>query len=643
MSEQLELDNATAGAEGLGDSRYPLLGNGGYDVQHYTLDFDVTDVESSSLDAVTTIEAQATQDLSSFNLDFTGFDLASITVNGQPAEFSRDGQELTVTPTHPINQGDDFAVEVQYSGSPQPTQSISVDEREIPTGWVPFMGGSYVLSEPNGAENYYPVNNHPLDKASYTFNVTTPKPYEVVANGILEETIDNGDTNTYVFEARDPMAGYLSTINIYEGFNTETETSANGVQIRNYFAEGIPEEQLAPFDRQPEMVDYFSEIFGPYPFEAYGSVVVNTPINVSALETQTLSIFGLEALARPDLESVVAHELAHQWFGDSVSLSDWGDIWLNESFATYAQGLWIEESAGGTEALNSWVQNQFAITAADFDNLVVPGEPPADDLFNYNSVYTWSSVGLHALRLEIGDEAFFDSLRTYTEHFQNGNVVPEDFIHITEEASGQELDPLFDRWFYSEELASIPELGLFAGTLGDDTVTGNEADETLAGLDGNDTLSGGGGADILIGNSGDDLLDSSGTANTLYGGTGDDLLDGSGTENALYGGTGNDTIFANGETNIVVSGDDGNDRDTIWLNGGNDIVLLAAGEGQDTINNFQLGKTNLVVDDIAQLSFTNGADGTQIMQGDDVLAIATDTSADLFSNNTDAIFATPTV
>lgn len=624
MSYWLESES-TAGAEGLGDSRYPLLGNGGYDVQHYTLDLNVTDVENNSLDATTTIEARSTQDLSSFNLDFVGFDIAGITVNGQPAQFSREGQELTITPTHLINQGDNFAVEVQYSGSPEPTRSISFAEREIPTGWTPFEGGSYVLSEPNGAENYYPVNNHPLDKATYTFRVTTPKPYEVAANGILEETIDNGDTNTYVFEARDPMASYLSTVNIYDGFNTETQTSADGVQIRNYFAEGIPEEQLAPFDRQPEMVDYFSEIFGPYPFEAYGSVVLDTPINVGALETQTLSIFGAEALASPELESIVAHELAHQWFGNSVSLSDWGDIWLNESFATYAQGLWIEESQGGTEALNGWVQNQFATAAVDFDNLVVPGEPPADDLFNVNSVYTWSSLGLHALRLEIGDEAFFNSLMTYSDRFEDSNVTPEDFINITEEASGQELDPLFDRWFYSEELASIPELGLHAGTLCDDTVTGNEANETLAGLDGNDTLSGGGGVNTLIGNSGDDLLDASGTVNIFYGGTG------------------NDIIFANGENNVVVNENDGNDSDTIWLNGGNDTVFLAAGEGQDTINNFQLGKTNLVVEDRALLTFTNGASGTQIMQGEDVLAIATDISADVFSSNTDTIFAASTV
>jgi aminopeptidase N len=630
MNNQLSgSQTPVAGGNGVGDSRYPQLGNSGYDVQQYNLDLNVVDVASSNLDATTTIEAKATQSLSSFNLNFAGFEIESIVVNGQTAEFSRDGDELTVTPTEALHQGDDFTVEVKYKGSPEPTQSLSFSSEEsstFPVGWVTHNGGSYVVGEPNGAETFYPVNNHPLDKATYNFRVTTPKPYEVAANGVLEETIDNGDTNTYVFEANDPMASYLSTVNIYKGFNTETQTSPDGVPIRNYFAEGIPEEKLEPFKRQPEMIDYFSEIFGSYPFEVYGSAVVNTPINVDALETQTLSVFGLEALDNPKLEETVAHELAHQWFGNSLSLSDWGDIWLNESFATYAQGLWVEESQGGSEALNGWVKEQFANVALDFDNLVAPGNPPGDDLFNFNSIYTWGSVGLHALRQEIGDEAFFDSLKTYTESFQGGNVTPEDFISITEEASNQELDAFFDRWFYTETLTSIPELGLFAGTAEGDTLNGTNANdsEVLSGLDGNDTLIGNGGVNVLVGNSGDDLLE------------------GGGTQNNYYAGTGNDTIYAKGETNLIYSGDDGNDNDTIWLNGGTNQVILTAGSGQDVINNFQVGSTTLFVDNIEQLSFVGSADGTRIMQGDDLLAVATSQSADVFSSNIDTIFQSAT-
>lgn len=179
------------------------------------MDLNVADVETSELNGTTTIEADATQDLSSFNLDFIGFEIDSITVNGKSAEFSRDGQELTITPAESLRAGESFTVEVEYEGSPEQINTVSIPF-PVPTGWVNFDGGSFVLSEPDGAANYYPVNDHPLDKASYTFRVTVPEPFEVAANGVLEETIDNGDSTTYVFEAQDPMASYLTTVNISE-------------------------------------------------------------------------------------------------------------------------------------------------------------------------------------------------------------------------------------------------------------------------------------------------------------------------------------------------------------------------------------------------------------------------------------------
>jgi aminopeptidase N len=438
------------GASGLGDSLYPGFGNGGYDAQHYTVDLNVTDVETSALNGTTTLEAKATEDLSRFNLDFIGFAIDGITVNGKPATFSRDGQELTITPAAPLHANDPFTVTVNYSGSPEPITSVAIP---VPTGWVNFEGGSFVLSEPDGAANYYPVNDHPLDKASYTFRVTVPDPYEVAANGILTSTKDNGDTTTYVFEASDPMASYLTTVDISQ-FNLETGQSANGVPIRNYFAEGISDDLLKPFELQPKMIDFFSTVFGPYPFELYGAVVMNTETG-SALETQTLSIFGLDQLGRSSTEETVAHEASHQWFGDSVSVADWSDIWLNESFATYAQGLWIEYTQGH-DAFNEWIQGEYDYVSENLADLVPPGEPPADDLFN-SGVYDWGALGLQALRLTVGDDSFFDTLKTYYDRYKGGNATTEDFIHVAEALSGQDLSGLFDRWIYSEDLAALPQ------------------------------------------------------------------------------------------------------------------------------------------------------------------------------------------
>lgn len=441
------------GAPGLGDLLYPNFGNGGYDVQQYILDLNVSDVATSTLTATTTIEANATQDLSSFNLDFIGFTINGITVNGQLATFSREGQELTITPATPLLDGEPFTVEVDYQGAPEQITSVAIP---VPTGWVIFDDGSYVLSEPDGAANYYPVNDHPLDKAAYTFRVTVPDPYEVAANGVLEQTIDNGDSTTYVFEARDPMASYLTTVNI-DQFDLETDVTATGVPIRNFFGEGIDPTLLEPFDLQPEMIEFFTDLFGPYPFELYGAVVMNTETG-TALETQTLSIFGLDQLDSPNLEEIIAHEAAHQWFGNSVTLADWRDIWLNEGFATYSQGLWIEYKQG-SEALNDWVKEQYEFVAENIEDLVPPGEPPANDLFNAG-VYEWGALALHALRLEIGDEEFFDTLQTYYDRFRGGNVTTQDFISVAEDVSGKELSSFFDRWLYSEELQPIPELGL---------------------------------------------------------------------------------------------------------------------------------------------------------------------------------------
>lgn len=456
VPEEAVGEQAEAGSSGLGDSYYPGFGNGGYDVTHYTLDITVDDMSTSDLTAITTIEATATEDLRSFNLDFIGFRIDSVTVNGVTADSSRKGQELTITPLKPLVKGQSFITVIRYNGSPEEMESVALP---IQTGWVTLDGGSFVLSEPDGAASFYPVNDHPLDKATYTFRVTVPEPLEVAANGVLTETLDNGDTTTFTFELRDPMASYLATINIDE-FDIETMESEGGIPIRNYYSADLPDEVRKPFARQGQMLDYFSEVFGPYPFEVYGSLVMDTEFG-AALENQTLSIYGMDMidLDNPeDTELVVAHELAHQWFGDSVSVADWSDIWLNEGFATYSEGLWLEHLYG-RDGLDDFVKYQYDQVASYPEYFVPPGDPPADDLFN-GGVYLWGGLVLHALRLEIGDEAFFETLKTYFVMYKNGNATTDDFIAVAEKVSGEELSEFFDMWLYSEKIPPIPEMGL---------------------------------------------------------------------------------------------------------------------------------------------------------------------------------------
>nr|AUN37585.1 metallopeptidase [uncultured bacterium] len=445
------------GAPGMGDSLYPDFGNGGYDVQHYTLDITVAP-KNFSLTGITTIEAKATEDLSRFNLDLVGLTVDSITVNDAAATFTRDGQELQITPAQALTNGSMFTVEVHYNGIPSSYTSVALP---VLTGWVPYNDGpscpcSYVLSEPDGAATFFPVNDHPLDKATYTIKVTVPKPYNVATNGVQKVT-DNGSTTTTVSEVTSPMASYLTTIDISQ-FDLVTDPGTKGgVPIRNFFEKNVNQATRDLFKTQDEMISYFSSVFGPYPFDVYGALMLNIGPG-GALEDQTLSIFGTDTVSTDNDQSevTIAHELSHQWFGDSVSVGDWSDIWLNEGFATYAEGLWIEHTQGA-DALKDWVKSNYTYVAGA--DLTPPGQAPADDLFNEGTYYR-GGLTLAALRAKVGDTDFFNILKQWYQRHKGGNVRTADFIALSNEISGQDLTQFFDAWLNEKPLPPIPELGL---------------------------------------------------------------------------------------------------------------------------------------------------------------------------------------
>ncbi len=446
------IDNAAhAGQDGLGDTLYPTLGNSGYDALHYTLDLSV-DVASNVVSGTSTMRAQASKPLSSFNLDFEKFNISAITVNGAVAGYSQQGEELAITPTTELRLANIFTVTVAYRGTPntQPNGSILGDKEYAP-GWSHYRGGTFVASEPSGAASFFPANDHPCDKALYTFRITVPKPYIVAANGTLKEKTDNGQLSTYLFETRDPMASYLVTIDIAK-FDLQTEQGPGGLPIRNYFEKGIDTTTRDYFKRTPEMIQYFSTLFGPYPFDVYGAVVLDEPLGF-AIETQTLSLFGQQiGSSRVDAEQVVAHELSHMWFGDSVSLSQWRDIWLNEGFASMSEWLWIEHTQGKA-AYDSYVRGVYRESRNSA--LSAPGNPTADDLFS-PSVYLRGGLTLYALRKEIGDDSFFKTLQVYASHYRNSNATTQDFISVAQEISGKKLGDFFNNWLYSEAMPSLP-------------------------------------------------------------------------------------------------------------------------------------------------------------------------------------------
>ncbi|MCW5874570.1 MAG: M1 family metallopeptidase [Anaerolineales bacterium] len=444
---------AEAGDPGLGDPYYPHLGNGGYDVQHYHVELDV-DMARQHLDGRVRIDAIATQTLGSFNLELAGMQVHRIQVQDQLVEYTRDGVELTLTPTQPVEAGEAFEVWVEYSGRPGEGMDFgSMNEFEVGWGWYPDGEGAYVAAEPSGNSTWMPLNEHPSDKATYSYAITVVKPYMAAANGVLQETIDNGDTRTFVWNSASPMASYLATVGIGR-FDIETSTGPNGLLIRDYFEQDIPQETRNDFGRTPEMIALFNELVGPYPFEVTGVIVHDIDFGF-ALETQTMSVFGSGFTD----EYVVAHELAHQWFGNSVGLNCWQDLWLNEGFATYMSALW-NEHAYGEQALHDEIRMYYLQVALSGPFAAPPGHPGADDLFNFG-VYYRGALALHALRERVGDETFFAILQTYYARFRDSNAVTADFVAVAQEVSGQDLQEFFDAWLYAKDVPDIPEMGLY--------------------------------------------------------------------------------------------------------------------------------------------------------------------------------------
>ena len=270
----------------------------------------------------------------------------------------------------------------------------------------------------------------------------------VAANGLLIDEIDQGDSRTFVWEAGDPMASYLATINIAE-FDVIREEGPDGLPIINFFPPERSRWLQRDFAPTAEMISYFSELVGPFPFESYGAIVMDVPFG-GALETQTRPVFGRAAT----MEMIVAHELAHQWFGNSISLAHWQDIWLNEGFATYLHHLWTEQTKGKT-VFDATMRGMY--TTMKLRQMPPPGKPDLVDLFS-PSVYTRGAWTLHALRLAVGDDTFFQILRTYYARFQNSNATTADFIAVAEEVSGQALDDLFQAWLYDEAVPDVPGL-----------------------------------------------------------------------------------------------------------------------------------------------------------------------------------------
>jgi len=449
----------TSGAPGIGDPYYPNYGNGGYQVRKY--DLDVTyDPATDVLDGVAGIKASATKSLCSFNLDLVGMTVRSIEVNGVRARWSRTEHELTVIPKSPIERGK-FEVKVRYDGVPHEFV-LQLPGFELRTGFMATPDGATVAGQPEVAAGWFPVNDHPLDKAQYSFDVTVPKGYEVAANGFLTGRETRRGWTTYEWDAREPMASYLATIDI--GFWDVHKWRTNtGLPVYDAVDSAITGGLRSVIDsslaRQGEVLDVLGGAFGPYPFSTVGAIVDNQDDLFFALETQTRPVysklFWLDADGNPvNGDSVVVHELAHQWFGDKIALARWQDIWLNEGFATYAEWLWAEHEGQATPQ-EMFRATYDAIPADDPFWDVVIGDPTVEFLFD-DPVYVRGAMTLQALRNEVGDHDFWRIVRRWAAQ-RDGHGTTSEFIALAERISGQQLDKFFDVWLFTGEKPASPD------------------------------------------------------------------------------------------------------------------------------------------------------------------------------------------
>ncbi|GAA2116302.1 M1 family metallopeptidase [Nocardioides bigeumensis] len=429
---------AEAGAPGIGDPYFPLDGNGGIDVLHY----DVRDryaFGSRRLTGRTRLDVRATQALTSFHLDLL-LAVRGVHVDGAKAAYRKVGKhELRITPARPLASGQEFRVTVAYAGRPA-TKSYAGE-----SNWLANAHEVVTMNEPHMAPWWFPANDHPLDKATFDLRITVPKGKQVIANGLPQGQRTRGAWTTHHWRAADRMATYLAFFAAGD-FAVDRGTSG-GVPWINAASRHLPgngpKVALRWLGKTPRITKWLASELGEYPFRSNGGLVTSLGVGF-ALENQTRPTYPYVGGGSTWL---LVHELAHQWFGDSVSIAGWRDIWLNEGFASYFEYRWAETHGG--QSVDSWLRHTYTFyNAGDGFWALSVADPGARQIFS-GPVYERGALTLAALRNVVGDDAFGSILRTWVEERRDGNATTADFVALAERLSGRDLDAFFEAWVYA--------------------------------------------------------------------------------------------------------------------------------------------------------------------------------------------------
>lgn len=441
---------------GIGDPLFPHLGNPGYDVTSYDIAFTYRGDNREPLEAVTKIDARVTQPLERVNLDFTHGEVRSTEVNGEAVRFASSGEDLVLTPAEPVGPGERLRITVRHTSDP-------VSGRKSQGGWLRTADGLAMANQADAAHLVFPCNDHPADKAMFTFRITAPKGLTAVANGLpAAEPRHNGSATTWAYRTHHPMATELAQVSI--GRSTVLHRKGpHGLPVRDV----VPTKDRKALERwlkkTPGQIAWMEKKVGRYPFEAYGVLVAPAKTGFE-LETQTLSLFEQQLFTLPHIpewsvDALMVHELAHQWFGDSVSPRTWSDLWLNEGHATWYEALFTEERTRRSLA------DRMREAYRKSDGWRAEGGPPARpkrpapgkkiSLFR-PVVYDGSALVLYALRQEIGHEAFERLERQWVRAHRDGTATTADFVRLASRNAGRDLGGFFDAWLYGEKTPPMP-------------------------------------------------------------------------------------------------------------------------------------------------------------------------------------------
>ncbi|MDC7119490.1 M1 family metallopeptidase [Corynebacterium sp. MSK151] len=433
--------------------------NLGFRVNKYELDLDYR-VGPNRLKATATLHIEINAWTSHITLDFAdalGADSVDAISDSQAhsidvKRWRHSGRKLRVTFDRELAPDETLRLIVTYSGTPRPVRS---KWGEI--GWEELENGALVASQPVGAASWYPCDDDPEVKAFYEFTMVTDAPYEVVAPGLADAPVNvGGSRRRWRFVTEEPMASYLATINVGQFKKVELPCQTSTVVA------WVPSELVAnarhDFRDQGRMLDEFAKLFGPYPFRAYQVVICEDDLEIP-IEAQGLSIFGANhADGKDTWNRLIAHELSHQWFGNSVGISQWRDIWLNEGFACYSEWVWSEVSGGASADVHA--RKHYLDLLEDDQDIVIAN--PGPKLMFDDRLYKRGALTVHALRLLLGDEVFFDLVRKWTTTNRHSVVDAVDFRALANRVCRERgittshLDVIFDSWLSRSSLPDFP-------------------------------------------------------------------------------------------------------------------------------------------------------------------------------------------